>query len=133
MNCLNCGKMKMQINIKEIEKLEKQLEQIKDSKDIPFKQRKINCGRKIKILGKIRWIYANFPQFNYGWVNGYPGGSMLDNIDSFQHPSNETIELTKQQELDYEHFAHMEVVDLYKNDPEGWSEYLRFKEKYKNI
>ena len=57
-----------------------------------------NAGEQLEIIAKILWVLKNFPQFNYGYVDGY---DPLHPYDNFQLPSDEVIELTDQQELDF--------------------------------
>lgn len=102
---------KIFVSLKLMDKLEKEEREIGHSTQIEL-------ARHIELLGRMSWIYKNFPQFNIGWVHGYPG--------DFQCGSDEEIELTEQQRIDYENSGHFAVVDFYKNDNKGYSKYLEF-------
>lgn len=85
--------------------LEKQLEEIKNQKTKTYNEKIDQCCQIVKTISKIQWIYKNFPMFNMGWVNGYPG--------EFQHPDEKSsFELTRQQELDFDFAGHNEYWEM---------------------
>jgi len=121
----------MNVSRELIEKLEA------EERKIPY-DTTLDLARHVEIIGGELWIYKNFTQFNMGWVNGYPGkfASISELCDTFQSPSNEVIELTRQQILNYCQARNQAVVDLltdkYGNiNNKEWSNFCEYRRNHK--